>query len=129
MQAKSRLNLQRRRTVDLRNIPRSVADPRFEQRVQEIADRSITMLEHEIDVLPLADTSRVLVVSYIYERDRRGPLLDAPLKDELEARSEDVVFLTLTPENASARTEELTKLANNADVRGVREFRQVSPTK
>ena len=116
LQAKSRLNLQRRRTVDLRNIPRSVADPRFEQRVQGIADRSITMLEHEVDVLPLADTSRVLVVSYIYERDRRGPLLDAPLKDELEARSEDVVFLTLTPENASARTEELTKLANNADV-------------
>ena len=116
LEAKSRLNLQRRRTVDLRNIPRFVADPRFEQRVQEIADRSITLLENDAEALPLADTSRSLVVSYVYEQDRRGPLLDAVLKEELEVRSEDVLFLTLTPESASARTEELIQLANDADV-------------
>ena len=116
LEAKSRLNLQRRRTVDLRNIPRFVADPRFEQRVQEIANRSITLLENDAEALPLADTSRFLVVSYVYEQDRRAPLLDAVLKEELEVRSEDVGFLMLTPESASARTEELIQLANDADV-------------
>lgn len=116
LEAKSRLALQRRRTVDLRNIPRFVADPRFEQRVQEIADRSITLLENDAAALPLADTSRSVVVSYVYEQDRRGPSLDAVLKGELEARSEDVRFLTLTPESASARTEELIQLSSDADV-------------
>ena len=116
LEAKSRLDLLRRRTVDLRNIPRFVADPRFEQRVQEIADRSITLLENDADALPVADTSRSLVVSYVYEQDRRGPSLDAALKVDLEARSEDVLFLTLTPESASARIEEMIQLANDVDV-------------
>ena len=55
-------------------------------------------------------------MSYVYEQDRRAPLLDAVLKEELEVRSEDVGFLMLTPESASARTEELIQLANDADV-------------
>ncbi|MFQ5791248.1 MAG: glycoside hydrolase family 3 protein, partial [Acidobacteriota bacterium] len=44
LEAKARVNLHRQRTVDLRDLPRFVGDPRFRRRVQDIADRSVTLL-------------------------------------------------------------------------------------
>jgi beta-glucosidase-like glycosyl hydrolase/CubicO group peptidase (beta-lactamase class C family) len=115
--AKSRLDLQRRRTVDLRDVPRYVADPRFEERVQDIADRSITLLGNRGETLPFpAQTPpRLLLVSYVHEEDRRGPFLAAALEDELLARTEGLDQLTLTPSSASARVGELVQRATETD--------------
>ena len=125
LDAKARLNLHRERIVDLRDIPRRVGDPRFQQRVQQIANRSITLVDHRPGVLPLRDggpPQRILLVSYVLDGDRRVD--PSVLVEELEARTEHLSYLPLTPAAVQSRAPELLRLANASDVVVLASFRR-----
>ncbi len=63
---KASLGLDRRRTVDLANVPRVVGIPSHTEVADEVARRSITLIRNGGDLLPLRGTrsARVLSVSY-----------------------------------------------------------------
>jgi beta-glucosidase-like glycosyl hydrolase/CubicO group peptidase (beta-lactamase class C family) len=125
LEAKARLNLHQKRIVDLRDIPRRVGDPRFRQRVQKIADRSITLLAPHSGVLPLRDGDpplRILLMSYTLDGDRRVD--PSVLLEELEARTEHVSYLPLTPAAVQSRAPEILRLANASDVVVLASFRR-----
>jgi len=116
LEAKSRLNLERDRTVDLRDLPRLVGDPRFRDRVQAIADRSITLVRMVNDLLPFAAERppRLLLVSYVAEGDRTVD--PTTLAYELARRTEAFSHLPLSSASAPARVETVKALAEPADV-------------
>ncbi len=116
LEAKARLNLHRQRIVDLRDLPRRVGDPRLDERVQGMANRSVTLVENHSDVLPFrADRPpRIALVSYVLKGDRWvDPTI---LEEELEARTESLHHLPLTSAGGAARLDELDRLAEVSDV-------------
>lgn len=60
--AKVRLGLMKRRMVDLDDIADTLASPEAASKAQEIADRSVTLLRNNGNVLPLASSSRPCLV-------------------------------------------------------------------
>jgi beta-glucosidase-like glycosyl hydrolase/CubicO group peptidase (beta-lactamase class C family) len=106
LEAKARLNLHRERIVDMRDIPRRVGDVRFIGRVQEIADRAITLLAHRSDVVPFRgeEPPVILLVSYVHAGDRAAD--PSVLEDELAARAERVTHLRLSSESSGAGLED-----------------------
>ncbi len=68
LQAKERLGLDRKRTVDLEKIPSVVGIPEHQEIADEIARRSITLLRNEKDLLPLRGTRSARVLSVTYRR-------------------------------------------------------------
>ena len=60
--AKVSLGLVRRRLVDLDSIADTIADPEAAARAQQIADRGVTLLRNEGDILPLSSTSQPCLV-------------------------------------------------------------------
>ncbi len=80
---KSRLGLHRERSVDPDAVGRAVATPAHRALVQEIADRSLTLLRNE-GVLPVAAPGRVVNVSIQKgDVDPGPPLLAAKLASAL----------------------------------------------
>jgi beta-N-acetylhexosaminidase len=116
LEAKAKVNLHRQRIVDLRDIPRRVGDPRYKERVQDVADRSITLVRQRGRLLPLyAERSpRVLLVNYIVEGD--DAVDPSTLVEELEARTENLSTIRLTPTIVASRIRYLVRLAETADV-------------
>jgi beta-N-acetylhexosaminidase len=100
LEAKERLGLHRRRTVDLEDVPRRVANPFVEQRVRDIAARGVTLLQNRGGVLPFRSEAppRILLVDYLPESDRE--IDPAVLEDELTRRAQSVSRLDLTPSSA-----------------------------
>lgn len=60
--AKASLGLNRKRLVDLDNIADTLASPEAAARSQQIADRAVTLLRNEGDILPLAPSSELCLV-------------------------------------------------------------------
>lgn len=69
--AKVRLKINERRFVDVEGLAGRFAQPKFEDRSQEIADRGITLLRDKASLLPLdpARPLRVLLVALSGDRD------------------------------------------------------------
>ena len=65
---KAELGIHRERTVDIESVHRSVGVESHTTVAQEIADRSITLLRNERDLLPLAGTRSANVLSITYRR-------------------------------------------------------------
>jgi beta-glucosidase-like glycosyl hydrolase/CubicO group peptidase (beta-lactamase class C family) len=61
--AKSRLGLQRRRMVDFNQIARVIASPKSVKLAQDIADRSITVVNDENELLPVDPTTYPRILS------------------------------------------------------------------
>lgn len=59
---KANLGLNRRRLVDLDAIADTLASPAAAERAQQIADRAVTLLRNESDVLPIAPSSEPCLV-------------------------------------------------------------------
>jgi beta-glucosidase-like glycosyl hydrolase/CubicO group peptidase (beta-lactamase class C family) len=116
LETKARLNLHRERVVDLRDVPRRVGDPRYEEKVQGIADRSITLVGHRPPLLPLhAETPpRVLLINYVLDDDISVD--PSVLVEELEARTEQLSTIRLTPTTVASRIRYLERLAESSDV-------------
>lgn len=70
---KERFGLPERRTVPLDEIPRIVGVPEHTEMAQEVANRSITLLRNERDLLPLVGTRRARVMSVSFRS--RGNVL------------------------------------------------------
>ncbi len=68
LQAKEKLGLDRKRTVDLAAIPKVVGIPEHQQVAEEIARRSITVLRNGRHLLPLRGTRTARVLSVTYRR-------------------------------------------------------------
>ena len=62
LMAKASLGLNRRRLVDLDNISDVLAAPEAGARAQQIADRAVTLLRNEGDVLPISSASQPCLV-------------------------------------------------------------------
>ena len=116
LQAKARVNLHRRRNADLRDVPRFVAEPRFEPHIQAMADRAVTLLEQKDELLPLSAITppRTLLVTYLPNGDRR---VEAEvLAEELEKRTEKLDVIVVDDERLPARRDEVERLASQAEL-------------
>jgi len=68
LRAKEELGLHRARTVPVEGVSRSVGIPAHQAVAQEIADRSLTLLKNDRNLLPLAGTRTADVVSVTFRR-------------------------------------------------------------
>ncbi|MCK5651894.1 MAG: glycoside hydrolase family 3 C-terminal domain-containing protein [Gemmatimonadetes bacterium] len=68
LRLKEELGLHESRLVDVGEIPEKVGIPEHVERAQEVADRSITLLRNEGDLLPLLGTRTAPVLSVTYRR-------------------------------------------------------------
>jgi beta-glucosidase-like glycosyl hydrolase/CubicO group peptidase (beta-lactamase class C family) len=90
LEAKERLGLERRRTVDIRDLPRRLQAGSAAARIDEIAARGITLLRNRGDLLPLPSEKPpdILLVNVVYPKD---PDVDPELlADELARRAKGV---------------------------------------
>jgi CubicO group peptidase (beta-lactamase class C family)/beta-glucosidase-like glycosyl hydrolase len=95
--AKERLGLDRRRTVDLADIPRRVRMTVSPERIEALAGRGITVVENRGELLPFRTEAPppILLVDVVYEED---PDVDADvLAGELEKRAPRVTRVRVTP--------------------------------
>lgn len=85
LETKEALGLHRQATVPVEEIARSVGISEHEEVAQEIADRSITLLKNDRDLLPLLGTrsARVMSVRYRGSTDlMAGRIMDARLRQK-----------------------------------------------
>jgi len=68
LEVKEELGLDRRRTVPVEGVPRVVGIPTHEAVAQEVADRSVTLLRNDRNLLPLLGTRSARVLSVAYRR-------------------------------------------------------------
>ncbi|MDH5759554.1 MAG: glycoside hydrolase family 3 protein [Gemmatimonadota bacterium] len=68
LREKERLGLHEERTVSLQDVPRSVGIPDHEAVAREIAEKSITLLRNERNLLPLRGTRWASVLSVSFRR-------------------------------------------------------------
>jgi beta-N-acetylhexosaminidase len=83
LSVKSDLGLDERREVPVEEVPRRVGIPDHEALAQEVADRSITLLKNERNLLPLLGTRSARVLSVTYRRPSdllAGRYVDAGLR-------------------------------------------------
>jgi beta-N-acetylhexosaminidase len=90
--AKARLGLQDSRLVDIERLNERFGRPQFEARAQEIADRGVTLLRDEQELLPLDATKplRVLLVALSGDRD---PCPAETLIPEIQPRVDSLTVL------------------------------------
>ncbi len=83
LRLKAEMGLHTERTVDLEAVHRRVGTPEHLEVAQEVADRSLTLLRNEGDLLPLAGTGSADVLSITYRRANdllAGRTFDARLR-------------------------------------------------
>ena len=97
LQAKARLDLHRKRTVDLRSVLRTVNPPSARERIDAIASKTITLVRNDNDIVPLssAEPPVVLLVDYRFARDRASD--PDVLADELRKRARRLRRVRVTP--------------------------------
>lgn len=84
LRAKEDLALHTRRTVDLEAVLRQVGIPAHTALAREVAERSLTLLRNEREILPLRGTRTADVLSITYRRDADllgGRTFDARLRE------------------------------------------------
>jgi beta-N-acetylhexosaminidase len=94
LRAKAALGLHQRRTVSLDEVDRVISDPQFNAVAQEIAERSMTLVRDEKNLLPLsvsqnagqagAQQARLLNITFTDEEDRAT--ITQPFVTELRRR-------------------------------------------
>jgi len=97
LQAKARLDLHRKRTVDLRSVPRAVNPPSVRERIDAMASKTITLVRNDNDILPLssAEPPDVLLVDYLFARDRASD--PDVFAEELRKRARRLRRVRVTP--------------------------------
>jgi len=103
LQAKERLGLDRRRTVDAREIGRSVGRPEDVEGALDVARKSITVVRNDGDVLPLHADARLRILHLVLSSDARNDAIEGWPEDELKDRAVSAETVTLGPE-VSAET-------------------------
>jgi beta-N-acetylhexosaminidase len=105
LQAKERLGLHRRRTVDLADLPRRLASPTVQERIERMTSRTVTLIQNRKGIVPLPGKARILLVDFVPNRNRR---LDSDiLTEELARRAHSLRRVRLSPASATDRVDEL----------------------
>jgi beta-N-acetylhexosaminidase len=115
LQLKTRLGLHRQRTTPLERIPEIVASPASRQLAQEIADRSITLLKEDANVLPISPVNPPRIFSLVVSSDsdsNPGAVFQSELRRRFPAARTEGVDPRI-PEDLAAR---IVRNAAEADV-------------
>ncbi len=106
LRAKAALGLNAKRTVDLNQIDRVVSDPRFNAVAQEIADRSITLVRDEKNIIPLqldkngGQAAHLMHITFTEENDPAGAV--TTFVANLRSRGAQVESVTLDSRSTEA---------------------------
>ncbi len=100
LEAKERLGLQRRRTVDLGDLPRRLANPVPMARIEEMAARAVTLVRNERGLLPFRSEAppSILVLDFLPDSERE--VEPDVLLQELRRRAVSVRRIQVTPSTA-----------------------------
>ncbi|HUE77924.1 MAG TPA: glycoside hydrolase family 3 N-terminal domain-containing protein [Longimicrobiales bacterium] len=112
LEAKVRAGLDVEREVDLEAVDDIVGIRAHTNLAREVAERAITLARDRTGLLPLADSARVLVVSYI---DRANPAAGRAFVRTLAARR-DVRVAWVDDRTSTDEWEELRARADAADI-------------
>jgi len=115
LRTKEALGLHRDPYVEIEAVPRKVGIPEHRELAREIAERSITLLRNDRDLLPLTGSRRSRVLSVTYRRRSdllAGRSMDRALR-EVYPRLETV---TLDPDTPEASYDRLGRRARFADM-------------
>ena len=106
-QAKARLDLHRKRTVDLMAVQRTVNPPSARERIDAIASKTLTLVRNDNEIVPLssAEPPDVLLVDYLFARDRASD--PDVLAEELQKRARRVRRVRLTPRTVDTMAERI----------------------
>jgi beta-N-acetylhexosaminidase len=121
--AKSRLGLQRRHLVNLETMMDDLDTPEDIQRVQEIADRAVTLVRNERNLLPLNPQSSA---SFLVLTERRGSPQGRVLAAEIRKRIPNAQVAALDPAAGDADLKQAADGARSAGVIVVAAFVSVA---
>jgi beta-N-acetylhexosaminidase len=107
LEAKIRLGLTRRRTVNLEGISDVLASPEADEAAQRVAERALTLVKNDGNLFPLRAPAAACVAILTESRDsQHGRTLTA----ELKRRAANMTVVTLDP---SIPADEITRLAHD----------------
>jgi beta-N-acetylhexosaminidase len=107
LEAKIRLGLTRRRTVNLEGISDVLASPEADDAAQRVAERALTLVKNEGSLFPLHDPAVACVAILTESRDsQHGRTLTA----ELKKRAANMPVITLDP---TIPADEINRLAKD----------------
>jgi beta-N-acetylhexosaminidase len=107
LEAKERLGLHKHRRVDPAGIAAGVGRPEDVDRALEVAQRSITVVRNEGEVLPLRAEDRLRVLHLVLSSDARNDAIQGIPEDELEARRIPTETVYLGPAVSEARADQI----------------------
>ena len=111
--AKVRLGLQRRRVVNLETMMDDLDTPEDIQRVEEIANRAVTLVRNEWGLVPLSPASSA---AFLVLAERRGSLQGRVLTAEIRQRLPEARIAALDPAVSEDDLKLAADSAKSADV-------------
>jgi beta-glucosidase-like glycosyl hydrolase/CubicO group peptidase (beta-lactamase class C family) len=107
LEAKERLSLHRRRTVELRDLARRLASPVSNARIEEMAERALTLVQNQGDLLPFRSEAPPSVLVLELLPDSAREVDPDVLLEELRRRAGSVRRLEVTPFTAPFLEDEI----------------------
>jgi beta-glucosidase-like glycosyl hydrolase/CubicO group peptidase (beta-lactamase class C family) len=116
LEAKQKLSLHRRRSVDLADLSRRLASPVVAARIEDMAGRAATLLRNDGGLLPFRSEAppSILLVDYLPDFDRESD--PGVLADELRRRAGSVRRISLTASTAPLLEEEIARASEDVTV-------------
>jgi beta-N-acetylhexosaminidase len=97
--AKERVDLGRRRVVDLESLSDSLNEPEAVAQAQEVADRAVTLVRNRNNVLPLANPQNAC---YVVMAEGRGSAEGQEFTQQVRKRARQAAVETLDPSMSRA---------------------------
>src|SRR3990172_1908572 len=107
LEAKQRLSLHRRRTVELKDLPRRLASPVSTARIEEMAGRAVTLVRNEGGLLPFRSEAPPSILVLDFVPDSEGEVMPDVLLEELRRRAGTLRRIEVTPSTAPLLEEEI----------------------
>ena len=107
LEAKERLSLHRRRTVELRDLPRRLATPVSRERIEEMAGRAVTLVRNQGDLVPFRSEAPPSILVLDFLPDFEKEIEPDVLLEELRRRAGSVRRIDVTPRTAPLLEEEI----------------------
>ncbi len=107
LEAKEGLSLHRRRTVDLRDLPRRLASPVSLARIEEMAGRAVTLVQNQDDLLPFRSEAPPSILVLDLLPDTQTEVDPAVLLEELRRRTGSVRRIGVTLSTAPLVAQEI----------------------
>ncbi len=107
LEAKERLSLHRRRTVDLGDLPRRLASPISLARIEEMAGKAVTLVRNAGDLLPFPSEAPPSILLIDFLPDSEGEVEPDLFFEELRRRSASVRRIEVTPSTAPLLEQEI----------------------